>query len=282
MKRTLPILLSLFLGLASCTEVIEIDLDSTYNRLVVYGSLTTDSIQHTVKLSTTSDYFSNEPSPAVSGAQVQIMFDNTILQLQENDTLPGVYATPYAFRGTPGVDYHLQISQVDVDEDGINENYSAVSTMPSVPLLDSISLIYFQSPFVSGYQVLMYAEDPATRDWYSFKFWKNQDLLTDRLSKFSVQSDDFYNGTYLSGLPVGFLSDDDPREAILRGDTVIFGLIKIEKAYYDFVTDAQLELIGNIPLFSGPSANVRSNIDNGGKGIFTTYAIKRVSLVIKQ
>lgn len=267
------------LGFGACTERIDIELDSTFKRLIVMGTVSTDSLRHTVQLSRSSDYFANEPSPRVSGAMVELAYENKTLVLKENDTIAGLYLTESAFRGVPGTKYHLSISQVDIDEDGIPETYQASSVMPSAPMLDSISLIYFEAPFVSGYQVLMYADDPATRDWYSFKFWKNQDLLTDTLSKYSVQPDDFFNGSYISGLPVGFYSDDDPREVLNEGDTVTFELNSIEKAFYDFVIDGQLEIIGNIPLFSGPSANVRSNIDNGAKGIFTAYAVKRASLV---
>jgi hypothetical protein len=128
----------------------------------------------------------------------------------------------------------------------------------------------------------MYAQDLPSREWYNFKIWKNSDLLTDTLSKFAVQPDDFFNGSYIYGLPVGFLWDDDPREALQPGDSVTLELNSIEKAYYDFVVDAQLEIMGNNPLFSGPPANVRSNIDNGGKGIFTAYSAHRVSVIVSE
>jgi len=267
------------MALSACTEVIEIDLDTTYRRLVVYGTVTTDSVHHQVQLSTTSDYFSNQPSPAVSGALVELEFDNNTLSMEEVDSLPGVYLTPVAFRGIPGTTYHLQISQVDVDEDGASESYSAESTMPEKPQLDSIRLAYFRSPFVSGYQVFMYAMDPPARDWYSFKIWRNGELLNDQLSEQMVQSDDFINGEYIYGLPVGFLSDSDPGEALQPGDTVTLELNSVGQDYFDFISDAQLEIFGNNPLFSGPPANVHSNIGNDGKGIFAAYSLKRVSTI---
>jgi len=276
------LLVALMTCFASCTEIIDIELDSTYRRLVVYGSITTDSVHHQVQLSTTSDYFSNVPSPRVSDAIVELEYESTILLLLEHDTIPGVYITPHAFRGVPNTTYQLHISQVDVNEDGIQETYNAVTTLLPGIKPDSIGLTYFLSPFVSGYQVLMYAQDLPSREWYNFKIWKNSDFLTDTLSKYSVQPDDFFNGSYIYGLPVGFFWDDDPREALHPGDTVTLELNSIEKAYYDFVVDAQLEIMGNNPLFSGPPANVRSNIDNGGKGIFTAYSAHRVSAIVPE
>jgi len=271
------ILLLVAIGLGSCTEIVDIELDSTYRRLVVYGEITTDSVFHQVELSTSSDYFLNEPSPKVSGALVELEFENRQITLEENDTLPGTYLIPDAFRGVPGETYGLTIRQVDIDQDGVDEVYQAESTMPGGMLLDSINLTYFKSSFGSGYQVLMYALDPPSREWYNFKLWKNSDLLTDTLIKYSVQPDDFFNGIYIFGLPVGFLSDEDPREALVEGDTVTFELNSIDQNYYNFVVDAQLEIFGNNPLFSGPPANVRSNVKEGGQGVFTAYSIQRIS-----
>lgn len=273
----LSLLATLF---SSCTEVIDIELDTTYTQIVVYGSVTSDSIRHQVQLSTSSDYFSNVPSPRLSNALVELEFNGNLIRMEEHDTIPGVYVTPEAFRGVPGTTYQLHIGEVDVNEDGINETYQAESTMPHGPRLDSIVLLYFVSPFVSGYQVLMYAYDPPSRDWYNFKLWKNQIPLSSKLSDYFVQTDDFFNGTYVFGLPVGFLADDDPEEAVQPGDTITFELNSIPETYYNFIVDAQLEIAGNNPLFSGPPSNVRSNIGNGGKGVFAAFSIERVSAIV--
>jgi hypothetical protein len=163
-----------------------------------------------------------------------------------------------------------------------SEEYRAESTMPGGAELDDVALRYFSSPIVSGYQVLMWASHPVEqKDLFGFRIRKNGILLTDSLASYTVLSDDLFDSGYLPGFPVGFLSDDDPRERVFPGDTVTFELESIDQAYYDFVTDAQLEIIGNIPLFSGPAANVKSNISNGGVGIFAAYSILRASTVLE-
>ncbi len=275
--RFFPLLMAVF---CSCTEVIDIELDSTFTQIVVYGTVTSDSVRQQVQLSTSSDYFSNVSSPRLSDARVELVFEDHLIWLEEHDTVPGLYMTPEAFRGVPGTTYQLHVGNVDVNGDGIMETYHAESTMPRGPKLDSISLIYFVSPFVTGYQVLMYANDPPTRDWYNFKLWKNQNLLTAKLSDYFVQTDDFFNGTYVYGLPVGFLADDNPEEAVHPGDTITFELNSIAQSYYHFIVDAQLEIAGNNPLFSGPPANIRSNIGGGGQGVFAAYYIDTVSAII--
>lgn len=266
---------------SSCTELIDIELDSTYRRLVVFGEVSTDSLHHQVSLSYSSDYFFNQPSPRVSDARIELEFDDELIDLEEVDSIPGLYRTTVAFRGSIGTEYRLTISQVDVDEDGANEVYHAQSTMPGGLVLDSVSLLYFNSPFTSGYQVLVYAFDPPEREWYNFKLWRNSDMLTDTLIKYAPQTDDFFNNSYIFGLPVGFLSDDDPREAVRPGDTITLELNSITQDYYNFLVDAQLEIFGNNPLFSGPPANVRSNIKEGGKGIFAAYSIQRKSVILR-
>ena len=270
------------LSFSACTERIDIELDSTFRRLVVDGAVTTDSLRHHVDLSITSDYFSNEPAPAVREAYVELSFGDERILLSEDETIPGRYVVPDAFSGVTGTTYKLDISQLDVDQDGEEEQYHSSATMPGGPELDRIELRYYPTPVISGYAVFMYAYDPVEqRNWYGFKLIKNSDILTDSLIKYTVLSDDLFDTGYFPGLPVGFMSDDDPRQALHSGDTVTFELNCIDQAYYNFVTEAQLEISANYPLFSGPPANVPSNIDNGAMGFFAVYSIQRTSLIVE-
>lgn len=267
---------------SACTEQIDIELDSTYARLVVEGAVSTDSINHSVVLSLTSNYFSNKPSPKVRDALVELKFGTESMVLEENDTIPGRYEAPYAFRGKIGTTYELDISQIDVDGDGVEEDYHASSTMPGGSELEKIELKYYPSSLVSGHTVFLYLYHPMElRDWFGIKLIKNSDMLTDSLFKYGVLSDELFDTGYLPGLPVGFLSDEDAREALQTGDTLSLELNCIEESYYNFVTEAQLEIAGNFPLFSGPPSNVVSNIDNGAMGIFAAYSIQRISVILE-
>ena len=108
-------------------------------------------------------------------------------------------------------------------------------------------------------------------------------MITPLLIDYGIQPDDFYNGKYLFyGIPIGYYSDDETEEQLFPGDTVTLELHSIDRAYYDFVGDAQLEIFGNNPLFSGPPANIRSNIDNGAMGAFTAYSITRASAIVAE
>lgn len=267
----------------ACTEKIDIELDSTYARLVVEGAVTSDSLNHYVLLSITSDYFSNKPPPKVQDAVVELSFGNESMQLIENDTIPGRYETPNAFRGTIGTTYDLDISQLDIDQDGQDEIYHSSSTMQGGAELEKIEIKYYSTPVASGYTVFMYLYHvPEIREWFGFKLIKNGILISTSLEQYSVLSDEIFDSGYFPGFPVGFLSDDESDEAVFPGDTITFELNCIEQSYYNFVSEAQLELAGNFPLFSGPPSNVVSNIDNGAMGTFTAYSIQRYSVILEE
>ncbi len=265
---------------SSCTEIIEIELDSTYKRLVVHGIITSDSLNHGVELTTTTDYFLNESPPPVQNATVSVAFSDTIIYLKEIANRPGIYKSPHPFRGEPGVTYFLEISDVDIDEDGNTEIYKAETTMPEIAQADSITLTRFVTPFFSGYQVALWSPDPPGINYYNYKLFLNGAPIHRRLSDYTVQPDEFINNNYIAGLPVGFLNDDDEDEVINPGDIITLEVNSIPEEYYNFIIDAQSEIFGNNPLFSGPPANVPTNITNNAVGIFAAYSIERVSTVL--
>jgi len=277
-----PVLVIIFAAiLASCTERIEINLDSTYTRMVVYGEITSDSLRHGIYLSKTADYFSNSPVPVVSGAVVSISSGDSVYNFSEDPDEPGLYLPERAFRGLPGNTYHLSITGIDINDDGTNEEYEAESKMPVLVTLDSIWVLPFASGYFSGHQVQLFAMDPAaTKEYYNYRIMRNGVMITDTLIEFISQSDDFFNGNYLYALPVTFLNDEDPEEAVGAGDIVTLEMASIPEGYYNFLSDARSEIFGSVPLFSGPPANVSTNLSSGALGYFVAYAVSRKSQVV--
>ncbi len=280
---SLLLILMLLTGMISCTELVDIELDSTYDRLIVYGEVTNRRGVHTVSLTRSADYFSNQKPSGISGAIVEISDGEKITLLTERLTETGVYETDPDFYGVMGMTYELNISNVDIDNDGKPETYSAKSFLPFLNPLDSIYLVYNENSFFSGWSVLIWAQDPPeSRDFYSFKTYKNGVLLTDTLTEFIVQSDDFFNGSYTNGITAQFLNDANPSEKAEAGDIITFEINAITEEFYKFVVESASEAFPGNPLFSGPPANIRSNISNGGLGFFTAYSINRKSKVIPE
>ncbi len=276
MKYFAHIFIILFISLAvfSCTEKIDIKLDESYARLVVDGSITSDTMAQTIRLSSTSSYYYNQPAPMVSGAKVTITDGTQTFPLSEKT--PGIYQTASSVFGIPGKTYQLNISLAKPI--GGYADYFATSTMYPVRQLDSISLLYHPEWSKEGiWEVKCYVQEPPTVDFYRFLILRNHTMLTDSLDEWFVTDDVFFNGNYTNGATVAYLQQGASQESLSPGDDVTVEVNGIGKDYYDFVMEAQAELRGSNPLFSGPPANVKGNISNGAVGSFNAYSATRSS-----
>ncbi len=262
----------------SCTEEMEIELDDEQTRLVVYGTLSTDTTIHTVRLSETSNYFDDAKPPAVSGAVVKIEgTDGTVINLHERSGEPGVYDTDSNTCGKIGVAYTLFINNVDIDDDGKNETYQATDSIRPIGVADSVKLLYFENSFVQLWQVHLFAEEPSGKDYYLFKFWVNNQLYTDTLSQVGVADDQFLDSiSRETGVPLHPFIDATHTNP---GDNITFELNSITEQYYNFFMQLQDEVDGQSP-FEGPPSNVVTNLNNGAVGFFGTYSIDRASTLV--
>jgi len=256
----------------SCTERIEIELDESYTRLVVDGSISTDTMQHTVVLTTTSSYYYNQPAPAITGAMVTISDGTLLYDLTEEK--PGVYRTAPSVYGIPGKTYSLNIKLASAI--GGYDSYTATSILNPITSLDSISLLFHPEWSLNGiWEVKCFVQEPPTIDFYRFLLYKNQVLLTDTLNEWLITDDLFLNGNYTNGLPIAYIDQSNPEQGLLPGDTVMTEVNNIGTEYYSFLVEAQTELFGSNPLFSGPPANIKGNISNGAVGFFSAYSSTR-------
>jgi hypothetical protein len=265
--------------LSQCTERIEVEVGSSYTRLVVEGYISTDTIQHSVRLTTSSDYFYNQPAPYLSDAIVTISDGDSTIFLSESQDHPGTYLTHPGYYGLPGKTYTLEISHVDIDNDGVFEEYTASSELRPTNKVDSIQLEPLTGDHYNFFQILVFALDPPVKDFYAFKVLKNRILVTDTLHELVVEDDLFFNGNYIYGAPCQFLDQNEQDEVIQPGDTIVFEINGITEEYYKFILEAQSETFYQTPMFSGPPANISSNISNGAIGFFTAYSINRCSIV---
>ncbi len=248
----------------SCTEKIDIDLGTTYTRLTVEGYITPEENAQFVRLTKTSDYFANKPSPAVTGASVTVDDGISHIEFIEDSTKPGYYYAPSDYLGVPGTTYKLNI---DLEEE-INGslNYRAEETMPfPADRVDSIALEY--NDLWEMWMVKLYAWEPPTTDFYMFNGMVNGVLITDTVSSKSISDDRLFNGNYTAGAVVLVINEED----IEDGDTFTLILSNITEKYANFMMDVQVEIQPHDPMFSGPPANVRSNISNDGTGYFSAY-----------
>ena len=276
--RYISLLILTVISLFSCTEKIDLDIDQqAYARLVVDGQITTNKSNNWIKLSKTGDYFDNQPASPVTGATIYVT-DNKYnpIQFIESDK-PGYYLPSTDITGNIGETYQLKIElESEVGHYKIFE--STVQEMKGSIPPDSIQLLYKQES--NSWIIKAFSWDSIGEDYYLFKVYKNGILLTDSIHEFSVWDDRYFNGNYSTGINVQELDCTKAEAQLKPGDEITLEVSSITEDYYKFLKEYQNQLSGCDPMFSGPSANISSNINNGAIGFFSVYSKKTVSKVL--
>ena len=268
------ITIALVVGITSCTERIDIELEEDFIKLAVEGYITPEAGNRYIRLTETSGYFSNKPAPSVSNAIVNV--DNGVesYTLQEDAVESGTYVFPEEFIGEPETNYQLTIELSE--EIGGQTNYKAATYMPRrFDDIDSITVEF--NPNFNFWMVNIYAWEPPGKDFYMFNGLLNGILITDTISQVTVSNDELIDGNYLNGVTVMGFSEED----IKPGDKFTLILSTITEDYYNYIIELQTEISMNIPIFSGPPANVSTNVDNGAVGYFAAYPSTSSSTIVK-
>ena len=270
MKNRNIILLFLSIILAGCTEIIEVELDDTYTNLAVEGSITNRLKMQSVKISKTSNYFSNIPADKATGAEVSITEydeDGSLLQifnLTEYD--PGLYLTEDNVCGFAGRTYKL-----DILLDGVE--YTASSLMKSVTRIDSIEF-YYDPEDDRKFLISLFAREPSTPgDNYMFSVYKDIFLETDTITELVFKNDNLINGKYIYDIIV-----QSVRGKV--GNSITLKMSAITEEYYKYNIALLKEVLYNEGPFEAAPANIRGNLSNGALGFFAavseTYYTKEI------
>jgi hypothetical protein len=269
--------ISILIGamLVSCTEKFDVSLvDGKSNRFVVEGPITNEYKIHKVILSRTGSYFLNGPTKRETGAQVSITDGDTIISLI--DSVNGIYQTSKLLAGKPGKTYTLNIKLKT------GEIYSASEYMKPIVPMDSIKAIYSKSeiPFDDSYNynINVFVQEPATKDdFYQWELYLNEKHISDTIRTKSFVNDEIVNGSYIRNWTVYQVP-----EYKIESDTILVRLqmLSISKAKFDFYNAVLLETDWSGSGFSGPPANVPSNISNGALGFFSVSDVCESRTVI--
>ena len=259
MKHIL-LILSSFLLLASCEDVIDLDLPEGAQRIIINGRIT-DRVKTRVDIHVTADYLSSAPNPAISDAQVKL-FENGIevATLQESDTAKGYYTSP--FKGTLGNRYYIQVTIPE------GHSYFPGTTWLSVPeemkRIAPLDSSYFKyqpkQPFIDeGYYAYAMFTDPVGQgDNYRFRVWKNDSLYNTAFDLTAVRDEFFdgqsFNDSLLPAIQFGYA------EAL--GDTFTLEMSSCTAEYISFLEllSEQTTQVGST--FDPPPSPIIGNIYN--------------------
>ena len=268
--------------LSSCTETIDLSLKTNPRQLVVDAILTNEPTVQIVRLSWSAPYFSTDPSTPVLGARLSITEGETIYYLRESIKHEGLYyIMPDVLLPSPGKTYKLTIDQLDLDDDGVSEQYTATTTMPEIVTVDSTNLRYqyFNSDW-EIWQVLAYFQDPPDeKNHYMFRISRNDSRLTNLPSDIRVANDKLFSGWYVDGLWVQSIDARPDHRQLEAGDLITLEMAAIPDDFYNFMEAVKMNEMGTDPLFSGPPANIPGNISNGALGVFTAVAVSKAHVI---
>jgi len=220
-----------------------------------------------VKLSTTSDYFSNASAPAVSNATVRLFKNNQLVEtLVEDLSIPGTYR--FTHDPEVGASYHLEIEALDNFYETEPQIYN------SVPPLIGVNA-YYRSNFLQDscafYLGIDTYEKPGTGDHYRWMFYINNEYVD---SPFFIS---IFDDAQIDGLCL-FEFDVYGNELNL-GDTIVVFQMRTNEGYSSFINSLrnQTAFVGGP--FDTPPAPIRGNLKNvtTGKEAFGYFVAGGVS-----
>ncbi len=267
--KTLKILSFLFVlvVLQSCSEKIDLELNDTYPRLVVEGAITDQPGPHFIKVTSTSSYFTDEAPTAISDAEVSISDENSTWILQQVED--GVYATDSNFFGVAGHTYQLKITRGE-------EEYTASSTLRTVPPLDSVSIAPYPIMPVIQQIFVHFQETINSADFYLWKVFLNGDDITNTPSQTPFSDDQGLDGIYISASIYNIRPD---LYTLSQGDTINVRMYSIDYEYMMFLVALMRNQGSTGGPFAGPPANIKGNISNGALGYFIASAVTESTMI---
>ncbi len=258
----------------SCTEVIQFDLNTGEETLVVDGLITNEKKAHEVKLSLSTSYYYGEDPPPATGADVTISDGTNVYTLTESPTKPGSYFTDSTVQGVIGTDYILTITYND-------QTYTANDTLRRIGEIDTVITFPFIDTLFTGDTtrfLVMHAQESEGRgDYYLWNYYVNGELRSKNLTEKAFGSDEFIDG---ATPPEGwFIYTDIPFDSIQRFDTVTLEMFSISEDYFTFVIELFQQTVFRGGFFDGPPANIKTNVSNGAVGFFRASAVRRKSTI---
>ena len=294
MKNTLlkfAILPLLAIGIVSCEEVIQLELDKGESQLAVDALVSVDDGPQKIRLTLTRTYFDNAAADPAVGADVKIRrSDGKEFAFVEKPAGSGNYFSDTSLWGRPLEPFELNISYR-------GQTFKSVSLLPRKQVIDSLKVAYRESEFgnEAGNYLDLYAVDPVSGspqyplpDFFWLRYSLNG-VNNIRPGNLLVGGDAAFNPGVADGLlfiyPVR--NSINTNKAYLAGDSIDVELLSIDAENYRYLKEMQTQ-ITNTGLFAQPSANVKGNIVNVDKnskvpalGSFGMCQISRVGVKVK-
>jgi len=264
------IYISLFItgafSLSSCKKVININLNTSPNQIVIEGNITDQPGQQTIKISRSVPYTDSNAYPPVTGSVVTVT-DDAGHSWTFSETEPGDY-TFGPLKGEPGRVYTLK-AVIN------NTTYTALSAMPEPVKLDSLSIKVFEFGGSEIKQVEVHYKDPVNN--------ANQYRYVMKINGIQAKSifaenDRFTNGNNVTSVLFNN-SDNDDNEKLKTGDNVEIEMQCIDKNIFTYWYTLEQQ-IQNGPGGGVAPGNPPSNINNNALGYFSAHTTETKTITV--
>lgn len=260
MKNTInTIIISAFILICySCTKTVTPTLNNV-SQLVIEGAVSDTTGPYHVNISKTTNFYSDNVYPTVSGATVVITDVTANITDVLSEISPGNYVT-HTIIGTYGHSYEMKVMFE-------GKSYTAISTMPNLVKLDSVGVDYEKSDNI---RPIAEYQDPADqKNYYKYSMRKNGV----HVNHFQTFDDRLSNGRYLRD------NLDCDTGTFHRGDLVRVDLVGLDKGAFTFLHEAEDIAYNNSNLAS--PATPTSNISGGCIGYFSAQTVSSKTTTIK-
>ena len=262
LKYTLPALFIVII-MASCTKVINLKLGNDSGKLVIEGNITDIHGPQYIKLCQNVPFTSTNTYPPVTGATVTVN-DGKGNTYPFTEITPGTYASSN-LRGILGYTYTMSVNTG-------GKTYTAMSTMPQLVVLDSISSKTDDFNKNSNTRnITVHCQDPANvANQYRFVLWVNS---------VQVKAVFAYDDQFIDGRSLNFdLIQNDVD--IHPGDTAKVEMQCIDKPIYTYWYTLMQQS------FDGPGGGVTpsnppTNITPATLGYFSAHTSQSITLVVR-
>lgn len=244
----------LALGLSSCEKVIDLNLNTADEQIVIEGNVTDEPGPYLVKLTKSVNFDQSNSFPPVTSAFITIHDDaGNIDTLSE--TTAGNYYT-HSLVGTTGRTYSLDIKLTD------GRTFSSTSKLPQVVTLDSawVEAINFGGTLKKN--VFPKYKDPiGLGNYYRLKIYVNGE----KSKNIYVQDDTFSDDLVIIQPLI------DPDSKIVTGDSVVIELNCNDEAMNRYWFSLDQTNQGQ----SATPANPVNNINGKALGYFSAHTVSR-------
>ena len=253
----------------SCTSIIQVSVPTGENLVVIDAFISNAKKVQTVRITSSANYFSNVPTPAIIGAQVSLSDLNTSKTYSFTPDGKGNYTYDPVNGDTIGYINHTYQLQVSYN----GNLYEAVSTLYQTIPVDTI---LFRSSSVDIYNThpndttnprsyfpLLFLKDiKGQANYYWIKAYKNG-MLYNEPAQMDFFQDGGYSGTDgdLVRPPYNFFGVIDNTKPYHRGDICTIEVYSTDANTNDFLLQLQTQMTNaQAGLFAVTPQNVKSNI----------------------